>query len=36
LCEFEPLVTEFDKLLKGIKLEVATQVFEKIKTLERG
>jgi hypothetical protein len=36
LCEFEPLVTEFDKLPKRIKPEAATHIFGKIKTLERG
>ncbi len=36
LCEVEPLVSEFDKLPKGTKFEVATNVFGKMKTLERG
>jgi hypothetical protein len=36
LCEVEPLVSEFDNLLKGTKLEVATHVFGKMKTSERG
>ncbi len=36
LCEVEPLVSQFDKLPKGTKLEHATYVFGEIKTLERG
>ncbi len=36
LCEEQPLASEFDKLSKGTKLEVAAHVFGKIKTLERG
>ena len=30
LSEVEPLISEFDKLPKGTKLEVATQVFRKM------
>jgi ABC-type phosphate transport system auxiliary subunit len=35
LNEIEPLVSEFDKLPKGTKLEVATHVFGRMKTLEK-
>jgi hypothetical protein len=34
LCEVEPLLSEFDKLLKDTKREV-THVFGKMKTLKR-
>jgi hypothetical protein len=30
-CEVEPLVSEFDELLKGTKFEVVTHVFGRIK-----
>jgi regulator of replication initiation timing len=35
LNEVEPLVTEFDKLPKDQKLEVASEVFGRMKTLEK-
>ncbi len=36
LCEVEPLVSQFDKLPKGKKLEDVTHVFGEMKPLERG
>ncbi len=36
LSEVEPLVIEFEKIPKGTKLEVATQVFGRVKTLVKG
>jgi hypothetical protein len=34
--EIDLLVSEFEKLLKGTKLEIATHVFGKMKILEKG
>ena len=34
--QVESLVSEFDKLLRGQGLKVATEVFERMKTLEKG
>jgi hypothetical protein len=36
MTEVSPLVTEFDKLPKGEKVEKATEVFAAMKTYERG
>ncbi len=35
IYEVEPFVSELDKLSKSTKIEVATNVFGKIKTLKR-